>query len=153
MKKYFWIILSIILIFTACLLVLLNITMIKQFKTKKVAARKSHNFICDVINENTERKITTTYIYDIITDKDYLVTSVNYIEKIKYTDLAEFSEAKNYYKENSTNKELAYDDKTNTISLSEKIRIESIESSPTPPFEMYKDTFIPNNYNCKEVLK
>ena len=146
-------VLSVILIITAILLMIFNIGVFKDWKKEKISVREAHKFVCDLKEINSERELTNNYIYEITTDKDYLVTEANYTEEIQYNNPSDYEDAKHYYSDNYGDKKFTYDDKKNTIYLTSKLEVESNASFPTPPFEMYKDTFIPKDYKCKEVLK
>ena len=86
MKKIILIILSIVLTITAILLVIFNIICFKDWKSEKISVRKTHQFICNLEKPNSERELTNNYVYDIITDEDYLIKKAKYIEEIHYNN-------------------------------------------------------------------
>ena len=155
MKQKNLIILNLLLVLSAGIFTVLGINAYKNTPAPKeeIVIRDKHLFKCTNETKDTERKMSTVYTYQVKTDKDYQVTDSTYIESIHYDDDSEYVSAKNFYQSNTNNKEVKYNDKENNIDLISKLSVEASESYPAPSFELYKNTSIPTEYKCKEVLE
>jgi hypothetical protein len=153
MKKIIVIVLDILLVISAIIFTELGIKAYKYTPEEQIVARDKHLFNCTYKTDNTERNLSTVYTYQIKTDKDYLVSDVTYTESIYYDDADEYTSAKKFYEANTNNKEVKYNDANHNINLISKLDIEGNEKYPAPPFELYKNTSIPAECECKEVLE
>lgn len=137
-----------IIIFINFILIVSLIIIISEYNKQKIVINNKHHYKCYQYLKNDELGIKYNYYFNIDTNEFDILINNEYVEEFIYNNKDYYKSAKSFYEENSSQYNVVYNDKKQSIIRSNKIEL----GKDHKKYDEYIKTSIPSGFKCEEIL-